>query len=406
MAFSDTIGGGAGTLTKGQRTLANVGAGRIKPQVVEGLIYKHADVAPVYALTRKYGRKGTCGDVSFKHFETDSLPLHVEINNVAGYTDSDLSMALTSNHGRRVVAGTMLRVERTSEMIRVGAVSTDTISSLTRGAGGSTAAAILDDDRLAICGTAMADGGTAPDGISSEPTAVTNYCQIFKRAIELTGRDEHADVYGGKGELARLMKDANEAIMNEIELAYLFSTGGTATDPTITKGLDGHITTNLTNMAGVVLDEQSFNTFLQKVGRYNYGKSSKKSVLFAGTNVLEAIETFKRDSLRFTNSDEFLNLAVTGYGTSFAQVNIVRHGQLDDVLGSDKDHGRWGGRALYLNLDFVGRKVYNGRDMNLYKNVETPGTDGKKHYWMTDEGMWLASETRHGWIKGAASLSD
>lgn len=405
MAFSDLIGEDAGTITSGQRRFASIGTARLKPQVIEKLIKKHADACPVVALLNKLGKVKTVGQPTFYHFEGDRLPRVLEIDLGAGYTSGDTSIVVASGHSKRLQPNTILRVARTSEMIRVTAVNTGTETlTCTRGFGGSTAAALLDNDELHICGMADTDGNTAPSGISSEPTQVTNALQIWKKVVELSGRDINADNYG-EDEKVRAIADIHESLMLEMETGYLFNTGISTSDPTMSAGFDKWVTTNVSDLAGVELDEQSWNTWLRNIGRYNHGKSMKRSMAFVGTNICEALDSFGRDVVRYEANDETLGIKAMSYQNSFMDLKLVRHGLFDDNLGSGASYGRWGGRALFINFDYAGRAVFKGRALNLYDNVELPGTDGKKWMYMADEGLWVAAETYHGIMKGCAALS-
>ncbi len=400
MAFSTLLGESAGTITGGQRAFSAIGSARLKPQVIEKLIYTNANTAPVTALIEKLGKKKTVGQPTFYHFETDRLPRVVEVD--GNQNDSETSIEVTAGHGKRCVVGTILLNTRTDEMLRVTSISTDTLTVATRPFAGTTAAAMLDNDELAILGTAAADGATSVASITSEPTQVTNACQIFRRAFEMTGRDISADTFTDD-EKVRIMRDAHDAVQMDMEQAYLFSTGIATSDPTATAGFVKWATTNVTNMGGVALDEQSWNTFLKSVLIRNYG-SRKNMVLFAGDNVCEALDSFARDVIRYKSDDEMLGIAIGEARSSFGTVKVVRHGLLSDTLGSQAGLGRWGGRAFLINFDYFGKAVYKNRGLNLYSNIETPGTDGKKWEYLGDEGLWMAAEEVHGHLKGCAAL--
>jgi len=112
MAFADLIGGGAGTISQGARLTTGITAARIRPQVLDGIIYKHAGISPFFALARKLGLKKTVGAVTFKQYESDFLPGSVEIDNGAGYAAGDTTFQLASGHAARVNVGEILQLSK------------------------------------------------------------------------------------------------------------------------------------------------------------------------------------------------------------------------------------------------------------------------------------------------------
>jgi len=273
---------------------------------------------------------------------------------------------------------------------------------VTRSTGTTAAVALVDDDELQLMGVAGTENGTAVKSIQSEPSAVTNVTQYFERAIALSWRDMNADVFG-KPEMKRLMTDAQKKLQMDIEKAFLLSeaqvTSGTQT---ITGGVPHFVTTNVTDLSGVALDEANFNLWLANCFLRN--QSGTRNVrIFCGTNVMQSVDGFKADILRLSPTDKDLNISVKTYTTSSGTVELVRHGMLDDTVGSQASMGRWGGAAFFINFDYAGRAVYKGGELDLYRNIETPGTKGTKMQWVVDQGLYLANETSHGILKNCAN---
>ena len=75
----------------------------------------------------------------------------------------------------------------TNELVRVVSVSSDTTFVVTRGAGGTTAAAITTAWLLTRVGNAQSEGNLSIQANSSNPVKFVNYTQIFKTPYQITG---------------------------------------------------------------------------------------------------------------------------------------------------------------------------------------------------------------------------
>src|SRR3990167_724540 len=113
MAFGDLLGEASGTITQGQGKLSGIAAARLKPQIIEGVLYEFGEISPFYVFLLKLGLKKTVGAPTFGHYQSDELPLSVEIDNAAGYVAGDTSLQLATGHASRVVVGDRLMVTRT-----------------------------------------------------------------------------------------------------------------------------------------------------------------------------------------------------------------------------------------------------------------------------------------------------
>jgi len=390
------IGAGSGTNTQGARVAATIGSTRKVPQYTNTFQDISADVSPLVALMEKFGINRKVKAQSFFHLETDKLPLYITVSDAGGLNDSDTSMGVSAGHGARVTIGAILKVLRTGEMIRVTNRSTDTLT-ITRGAGSTTAAAISDGEEIAILGFADTDGNTAPNGVSSEPTLKTNYTQIFRRAYEASGRNMATEVYGPE-EWTRIRTDALEAMRREKEQTYLFSNGISSSDPTLTGGFEYWVTTNVTNAGGSDLDEGSWREWLRQWLRRNVGQ--KQLVVMAGELVTAALAGFGLDNVQYGPDDQLLGMSCGSYRSDDGTVvKIMKHALLSPIGSSvtAANYG-WQGYAFGTNYGKCGQVTFRG--LKEQKDIETPGTDGRKDGLLEDIGMQLVSEQHHAIYKG------
>lgn len=382
------IGAGAGTITKGQRGQSAIGASRKVPQYIDMFQDISVDTAPLLALMENFGFTKKVKAPTYFHLETDKLPEYVTINNGGGYASGATSIVVSS--ASNVQAGNVLFCERTQEMIYVTAVATNTLT-VTRGAGSTTAAAINDTEEIRILGFADSDGNTAPSGTSSEPTLKTNATQIMKVAWEASRRDIEQEVYG-PDEWSRIMGQKQEELDRYKEQTYLFQNGISTTGTTLTGGFQYWVTTNVSNAAGA-LDEGSWNTWLRGWLRRNTGQ--KNLAVFAGELVQAALAGFGRDAIRYGPDDNLLGITCGSYRAENGMVvKIVPHGMLTPINSGVTAANRGAqGYAFGVNFGKVGEVTFSKRKHE--KNVQLPGTDGKKDQLIEDVGLALVSEQHH-----------
>ena len=187
-------------------------------------------------------------DVEYKVFERDHPARWTRINYGSGYNSSATSMVVDNAGGFRV--GDIILVPRTGERIYVGAVtvSTGTLSSLTRGYLGSTAAAIIDNDWIRLLFSKEEENGTQASIITTGTNTVTNFCQIFKRTYGLSNTRKAMSFRTDPHSESEERKIAMGLIKEDMESAYLWGKKQEVTTSgeisRYTGGLDEFIVTN------------------------------------------------------------------------------------------------------------------------------------------------------------------
>lgn len=408
---TDVIGTGAGTITQGQRTLADIGATRKRPQWDGNTVNISAMVAPLSVFIDKTKKGKTVGQASYFHLETDYNPRSVATS--TSYT-TETTIALASGQGAYVEAGSTLKNVKSGEVMRVTARSSDTLT-VTRGYMGTTVANIDSGQELNKLGSAFAEGSAAPNGISSEPTLKTNYCQTFRAALELSGRDINSDNFG-EDETERIKKNTLEDLMLQRETAFLFNPGFNTSDPTATAGAEYWINTNVTNVGGA-LTETGLEDWWVGVMRRNFNQSADVLVL-GGEKFRRALDGFGRDNIRFTPDDTVAGIEIGAWSSSFGRLKVVPHGLLSPLgtgvgastTGTNLNTngsaatigtGGWTGYAFAINTALIGKRSFKNRgDVMLEADAQTPGTDGKKWVYTQDCGLYMASEKQHGKLYG------
>lgn len=405
--MAEVLGTLTGTARKGAAKLTDIAGatsnnpGRKKPQwMTEKVVMVNVNLAPTLVMINKVGVKKTVGDALYNHLENDELFLSVTAD-ASAYASGAVTINLASGHGRRITGGDIIKVLRTEELIYVSAVVGDTLT-VTRGYGGTTAAATLASEVFLMNGSGHADNANAPESVSSEPNIRQNACQIFRTALELGGRALNAELYGGE-EWARCWKDTMNKHRRKKETAYLFNNGRVLTgDNTLTGGFMYWVTTNVFNNLGANLTETYWNDFGRAFLRRNVGETNIG--IMAGELTYKALSGFMRDGLRFTPDSEMAGISCSSYtfdqGTT---VKLMRHGLLGPV-GSDETAANKGlqGLSLAMNFSKTGEASFSGRTNKMQDDIQTPGQDGLKKGILDDCGFYLNSERCHAILQGVA----
>lgn len=389
----DAYAGNAQVVVKGARKLTNIQDARKVPQYTKEYINVVADIAPMTAFMDKVGANKVVGQATYFHLLYDMNPRTVTYGTSTGET-TGTTLTLAAGEGNKIDLSQLLYVERTNEVIRVTAINTDTLTvSRAFGTGGGVAATINDAEVIQVLGSAFAENSTAGSGISTEPNIITNACQTFRAFIEASGRDIASENYG-PAEWDRMKQLKLEDLQIQRESAFLFNPAIATSDPTMTKGLLGWISTNVFNQAGI-LDEVSLANWNKAWQRHNVGQA-KNLIAFCGDNVRTAIDGFGRDALRLTPASDMLGVAIEAWQSSFGQMKLMQHGMLTP-LGSSQTAANRGrvGFMIGVNTKMIGKRTFKGRGLTFSDHIETPGTDGTKAGWTLDEGFACLSEKAH-----------
>lgn len=131
--------------------------------------------------------------------ELEAFPISTQVNNGAGYSDSATTIVVDDTTGWQ--AGMDVMIHRTREIITIGAVDSSTqISSCTRGARGTTAAAIVDNDVVLPLSVPRAEN-YAYSGVTprmQQASEVYNYLQLWAEGVAISNTEQVLMSHGGK----------------------------------------------------------------------------------------------------------------------------------------------------------------------------------------------------------------
>jgi len=397
----------APTIVSTQSGYQNVQTAQRKYDVSKSIARYMPDAAPFTVLLKNLNSASVI-DATFKILEEQPQPWADALNGA-------VTAAATSwvvDHGSYFKVSDLVKNERTGEVVKVTAVSSNTLTVI-RAYGSTAAAAGNDNDPLRILGSAFEDGSAASTYRMVKVDSNTNYTQRFKEAIKLPDTIMNTELYG-EPELNRLRKSKGIAHLIKIENALLFgekaiyttsSSGTKATSEEelrTTGGLLSWITSNIKTLGdgslsgGSALTESDFNTWLEDVMKYPGNVASAKRTLFASARLCSVIDGWGRDKLQTLPTTETYGIAVKQYISSHGTLNIIKHLLLDGSY--------YGSYGIVVDMSSVGYRYLQNLDTKLYVDISNrSSTSGQVDQYESECGLYLALEALHGLIKGVNS---
>lgn len=358
--------------------------------------------APLQALLAMTSSEST-DDPKYNHFR-DELPDRT-LTASAAVTAAATSVVYTNDDDEAfIVAGTLIYVPSTGEVLRVTANNTTTNTlTVDRGIGQSgTGQAIAANAELVIAGHADQEGGTAPDPISFDPTTDFNYTQIFKTSISVSGTLQNTYLRTGDKEQEQLTK-ALKLHMGDIERAMFFGrrdevNGSTAQPTRYTGGLLSSIT-NVSDAASAfatanTITEKEFDRLLVE-DIFAYGSNEK--VMFAGPRCISNLMEIGKNRWQPTTIDNAYGVSFTRYTTYAGDLLVYMHPMFRQVAGLEQ-------QAIILDMPHLKYRYLEGRDTSLVRDIQNNDFDGVKHMYMTECGLEMTHSKVHHVIKNWAAV--
>lgn len=377
----------------GARGTGNVLAANRKLDMASRVALLEPESNPLTLLLNRLSKAKTVNP-EYKHLEDESEPRFDLVNNATGYAAGATSIVV--DNGAYFAQHYIVQVTRTGENMRVTGVSGNTLT-VVRGVG-STAAAINDNDELLIIAVAQPEGDTSRPARTSNPSAVTNYTQIFRQPVEATETLRHSDSNTQPNDWAYQSKKNAIEHAKDIEYALWFgrpSENTSGSQPLRTTGGVWHwLTQNLTD-AGGAFTEAEFRAALRPIYRY----SSQKRIGFASPLVVDIINGFANGKLQMNQSDNTYGLAIFNYVTPHGSLRLVSHPLFEGT--------KYGSAMAVLDMDKVRYRYLaneNGsRDTKLLRDRQAPDADTKKDEWLSEVGLEMGSAKAHGAVTNATS---
>lgn len=359
--------------------------------------------APLQALLAMTGSEST-DDPKYNHFR-DELPDRT-LTTSATVGAAATSIVYTNDDDEAfIVAGTLIYVPETGEVIRVTANNTTTNTlTVARGVGqAGTGQAITSGAELVIAGHADQEGGTSPDPISFDPTTDFNYTQIFKTSISVSGTLQNTYLRTGDKEQEQLTK-ALKLHMGDIERAMFFGrrdeTNGTTANPT---RYTGGLFASITNVSDAASAFASANTITEKefdrlLVEDIFAFGSNEKIMFAGPRCISNLMEIGKNRWQPTSIDNAYGVSFTRYTTFAGDLLVYMHPMFRQVAGLEK-------QAVVLDMPHLKYRYLEGRDTSLVRDIQGNDFDGVKHMYMTECGLEMTHSKVHHVIKNWNAVS-
>lgn len=398
------------SVVAGARTNANTSAQNIKVRDVESkinLLKPYKTPLQDFFASKFMGEKETRGEKS-KHEWNEDAYLPDTVTATSGITGGGTTETIPVSSDYFLPYDTVL-VESSGDMLLVTSISTGNIIVKKVGAGNITAAsANVNIQRLS---PAFAETGLKQTALSTITTAKSCYCQIIKKAVSLSGREQAANTYGDGWKYQWIkagleVKEANERVWLMNGASY----NDTALDITYSAGMRGIFTTNYVEYNGSI-DEVELDDFLtQIVNNGNSDEASGTLVLMAGGLAINDIHKFMKS--RYSIMQDSKQLEIATYGLATAEKSARPHfidyihplaGILRVVWNPQLKGSKWGASAVCFDPAMLTR-MYMGSDedgVRKYRTeeaIKTPGQDVKEGQMLFDQGLRIKLEQTGGWF--------
>jgi hypothetical protein len=318
-------------------------------------------------------------------FEDDNVARFTTVlNQVAA---GETSVTLQSGDGWKCVAGTLLYVPRTNELMRVTTVSTDTLT-VTRSVGAPPAAPLLPNEVLVIINGAAAEGASVGNARTSLKTPKTFYTQIFREAYSVSGTAENTKTYGPISIRSEQQKKALINHMVSMEHAFCFgqqSSAGTGVGGdlvTTTTSLEEQISYSVTSDGP--LTEIAFQEALNPI----FETGSPEKLFISGLNGCNMVSNYSTNKLQTGVGD-------TTYGN---RIKTYRYGGGDiTIIPSPKTFTSVLANRFYIvDNKFIGRIVQQNRDTSMTEITRKDNlTDGITGEYLTQAGLYIFYPDAH-----------
>jgi hypothetical protein len=350
--------------------------------------------APLNALLSMANSEST-DDPKFLHFR-DEMPARVLTTNASALVGDTTITVTNIADNAFVVPGTLLLNTRTNEILRASATtvaSTTTITNMTRGASGSTAAAMNSADKLVIVGYADAEGTGKPTSVSFDPTTDYNYTQIFKTGVGLTNTQKATYLRTGDKEQEMITKGL-KLHMSDIERAMFwgkrFEENGSTNQPRRYTGGLFNMITNVTDAASGFATANTIteNEFDRLLIENIFAWGGKQKLAICGPRVISNLQKIAKSRWQPTQVEGTYGVSMTGYSTFAGDLNVLMHPMFRQIPGFDST-------MLILDLPYIKYRYMEGRDTSLKRDVQAPDADGTEHYYLTECGLELLQGRPH-----------
>lgn len=339
--------------------------------------YAPNGMAPIFGLTNMLG-EGKAMSVEHGYFAKTMIFPSVKLN---GAILDGVATTFTVVSTANILAGDLLRVQSTGEIVRVTAVTNATSIVVARGVGQIAAAAIADAVVLYGVGNAFEQASTRPGSRLMNPVRVMNNTQIFRNSWALPKTMEVIRPVVGDSLTSEGKQDCALLHAADIEKAMIFGQkSATTVNNQYMTTMDGIVETvrrlapvGNTTVAGATTNYTQLETALNPCfDTINNGRNGNERTLFVGGAARTVINNIGRLNGTYNIVDGQTNfgLQFSTFRTSRGTFRMIEHPMLNS-------NAAWAKMAIAVDLAAI-RCMY----LRKTSNIEY-GMDGKA----VDDGL-------------------
>jgi len=356
------------------------------------------NVAPLYVLVSKLNKRVTINP-QFYWMEDQLRPDWSTLTDTAAKDTTDISASNPTYFAKY----DLIKFPVDGEVCLITGIGATQLTAV-RGFGTTACATKASGADFFRIGTAFEEGSaySTLSAKATQVTSATNYCQIFRTAIDITRTAANSELYGGSDRAYQRKKKGIE-FMRDLERAFFWGeplqdnatldTSITYTRRT-TGGIDYYISTNVT-AAGGTLTESEFEGFLRSV--FRYGSDSR--YFFAAPLILSVISQWAQGKLNMFPKDKTYGVNITNYISPHGTLNFVKEVLLEHA-GVASATSYYAGYAFALDLGEISYRYLQNRDVTMETDIQLPGDDSYKDQYICEVGMEFHQEKVHGNLTG------
>ena len=271
-------------------------------------------------------------------FEDQLNPSFSAINNGAGYDDNDTSIVVDDGAVFRI--GDLVKPQGSNEVWQVTGISTHTLT-VTRAYGGSTPAAVVDNQQVNVIGHAALEGEDAANSAHRSRVRKENYSQIFTETVTISGSMDAVGLHAVEREfdyqviqrLRELMRSLEQTVISGFKAAA--NPQGSASVRRTMGGLLQFITGSVDDASAAALTEEILNASLRKV----WDKGGRPTAIVCNGFQKRKISSFIASSRKYEPESTALRNVVDVYESDFGVQRVVlsRWVPADKILLLDLD---------------------------------------------------------------------
>lgn len=185
----------------------------------------------------------------------EDLGPNTVVSSTSHTATSDTGIGIAAGLAAYLQAGMVLQNKTTGEFVQIASINVNTIT-VTRGFGGTTAATVAAGHQFFVVSTAALEGEDVSRDVSRARTRKSNYVQIFKKDVIVTGTMQAVSMIGVPNEYDHQLTQRMKEVIRDLEKAVIIgkSSGNTIGSSTAYRtfaGIWDSITTNSTSLATI-----------------------------------------------------------------------------------------------------------------------------------------------------------